>query len=193
VRKINLAISLLICLSATARSRGQAQAPQLLVRAAHCLAVKDNFPSSKTKTLSFGYLLDEKSYPGEKVLYLVNYAAPTGSTGLVFAIFLTEHEGRQVFNIQNNASFVLSKDDRDGVSFVNPPLGGTWTQSTSHRPSQRSKSGLDLLFLSKIYSLTLLSPIASHIQIVRGKYLRDCLIVLGRSRMEGGCQRKHTC
>jgi hypothetical protein len=128
MRKINLAISLLICLDATARSQGQAQVPQVLVRAAHCLAVKDNFLSSRAKTLSFGYLLDENSYPGEKVLYLVNYATPARSNGLVFAIFLTEHEGRQVFNIQNNASFVLSKDDRDGVSFVNPPLGGTWTQ-----------------------------------------------------------------
>jgi hypothetical protein len=33
-----------------------------------------------------------------------------------------------VFNIQNNASFVLSKNEPSGVSFVNPPLGGTWTQ-----------------------------------------------------------------
>ena len=45
-----------------------------------------------------------------------------------FTIFVTEHDGRQDFNIQNNASFVLSKDEFEGVSFVNPPLGGTWTQ-----------------------------------------------------------------
>ena len=126
MKKINLAISLLIGLGATVHS--QEQAPLLLVRAAHCLAAKDHLPSPSAKTLGFGYLVDEKSYPGERVLYLVNYAAPTRSNGLVFVIFLTEHEGSQVFNIQNNASFVLSKDDRDGVSFVNPPLNGTWTQ-----------------------------------------------------------------
>lgn len=50
------------------------------------------------------------------------------SNGFVFAIFLTQRDGRQVFNIQNNASFVLSRDDIDGITFVNPPLGGIWTQ-----------------------------------------------------------------
>jgi hypothetical protein len=126
MKKINLAILLLICLVSTVRS--QEKTPKLLVRAAHCLAVKNNFPSSKAATLSFGYLLDEKSYPGEKVLYAVNYATTTRSNGSVFAIFLTERDGRQIFNIQNNASFVLSKDDSVGVSFTDPPLGGTWTQ-----------------------------------------------------------------
>lgn len=32
-----------------------------------------------------------------------------------------------MFSIQNNASFVLSKPEPGGVSFVTPPLGGTWT------------------------------------------------------------------
>ena len=33
-----------------------------------------------------------------------------------------------MFNIQNNASFVRSKDGFESVDFVNPPLGGSWTQ-----------------------------------------------------------------
>jgi hypothetical protein len=126
MKKAMLAVSLLICLGAMAHS--QAQTPQLLIRAAHCLAVKDQLPSSKAPTLSFGYLLDEKSYPGEQVLYVVNYAFPIRSNGLAFAIFLSGDAGSQVFSIQNNTSFVLSKDEPEGVSFVNPPLGGTWTQ-----------------------------------------------------------------
>ncbi len=80
MKKAMLAVSLLICLGAMAHS--QAQTPQLLIRAAHCLAVKDQLPSSKAPTLSFGYLLDEKSYPGEQVLYVVNYAFPIRSNGL---------------------------------------------------------------------------------------------------------------
>lgn len=120
------AILLLICLGATVHA--QEQKPQLLFRAAQCLAVKHFLPSSKATRLTFGYLLDEKSYPGDKVIYVVNYAAPARSNGLVFAVFLTEHEGLQDFDIQNNASFVLSKDELGGVAFVNPPLGGTWTQ-----------------------------------------------------------------
>ncbi len=126
MKKISLVISLLICLSTTVCAREQV--PQLLIGAAYCLAVKHNFQPSKATTLSFGYFVDDKSYPGEKVLYLVNYAAHSRSNGFVFAIFLTQRDDRQVFNIQNNASFVLSRDDIDGITFVNPPLGGIWTQ-----------------------------------------------------------------
>ena len=126
MKKLTLAVSLLFCLSATAYS--QEQAPQLLLHAAQCLEAKQFLPSSKATKLTFGYFLDEKSYSPERVIYLVKYAAPARSNGLVFAIFLTEHDGHQTFNIQNNASFVLSKDEPIGVSFGNPPLGGTWTQ-----------------------------------------------------------------
>jgi hypothetical protein len=106
----------------------QEQPPKLLVQAAQCLAVKKNFPRSTATELTFGYLVDEKSYPGTKVMYVVSYAAPMRSNGLVFAIVLTEQDDHQVFDIQNNASFVLSKRDIHGVSFVTPPLGGDWTQ-----------------------------------------------------------------
>jgi len=99
-----------------------------LLNAAQCLEAKQFLPSSKATKLTFGYVLDEKSYSPDRVIYLVKYAAPARSNGLVFAIFLTEHDGHQAFNIQNNASFVLSKDEPIGVSFVTPPLGGTWTQ-----------------------------------------------------------------
>lgn len=126
MKKIMLRIFLLICLGANAHS--QKQTPHLLIRAAHCLAEKNQLPSPKATKLSFGYLLDEKSYPGKKVLYIVNYSSPIRTNGLAFTIFLTENHGGQVFNVQNNASFVLLKDGLEGVSFVNPPLGGTWTQ-----------------------------------------------------------------
>jgi hypothetical protein len=135
MKKITMAISLLMCLGATVHS--QEQAPRLLVQAAQCLAVKNFLPPSTPTRLTFGYLLEEKSYPGEKVLYLVNYPTPTRSNGLAFTIFLTEHDDRQVFNIQNNASFVLSKDGLNGVSFLDPPLGGGWTQAHSPRPLNR--------------------------------------------------------
>jgi hypothetical protein len=123
---INIALSLLICLLAIGHS--QERPPQLLIRAAHCLEVDDFLPPSNTGKLTFGYLLDEQSYPGDKVIYVVAFASLTRSDGLVLAVWLTEHDGRQVFDIQNNASFVLSKHEPIGVSFVTPPLGGTWTQ-----------------------------------------------------------------
>lgn len=123
MRIIALGLTLLTCLAATARR----QPPQLLLRAAQCLEAKQFLPSSKTN-LTFGYFLDEKSYPNDKVIYVVNYPSPTRSKGLVFAVFLSQKVGHQEFDVQNNASFVLSKSDPSGVSFENPPLGGTWTQ-----------------------------------------------------------------
>lgn len=62
------------------------------------------------------------------MLYVVNYPNLSRPDGLVFTIFLTERDGRQNFNIQNNARFTLSKSRNEEVSFPNPPLGGTWTR-----------------------------------------------------------------
>ena len=74
MKKITLAISLLFCLGATVYS--QEQTPQLLLHAAQCLEAKKFLPSSEATKLTFGYFLDEKSYPGDKVIYVVKYAAP---------------------------------------------------------------------------------------------------------------------
>lgn len=128
MKRTALALPLLICLSATAQTRNSP--PQILIRATHCLAVKNFVPMAPTASRTFGYFLDEKSYPGQKVIYVVNYSAPVRSNGWVFVIWMTEHDGHQHFNIQNNAGFVLAEHnfDYDGVSFVDPPLGGTWTQ-----------------------------------------------------------------
>ncbi len=117
---------LLYCLSTAVFS--QDQPPKLLVEAAQCLATKKHLPPSKATALSFGYLVDAKSYPGEKVLYVVDYSGPGRSEGMVFTIFFEEKGGRQTFNIQNNARFVRSKDGIEGIDFPDPPLGGTWTQ-----------------------------------------------------------------
>lgn len=121
-----LALLLLSCLGTT--TRAQDEPPKLLVNAAQCLAAKNHLPRSKARTLSLGFLVDVDSYQGEKVLYVVDYMGRGRSKGMVFAIFLAQQSGRQVFNIQNNAKFVRSKDDMEGVNFVEPPLGGTWTQ-----------------------------------------------------------------
>jgi hypothetical protein len=76
--------------------------------------------------LSFGYVLDEKSYPGEKVAYVVLYSSSDRSHGMAFTVFLNEQRGKRVFNIQNNATFIRTKGD---VIFTGTgePLGGIWT------------------------------------------------------------------
>jgi hypothetical protein len=126
MKKFALIVLLLPCFGTTAQA--QQHVPRLLFRAAHCLAVKHFLPQTSTRKPTFGYLLDEKSYPGDKVIYVITFATPTRSNGTVFAVFLSSKHGHESFNIQNNAGFVLSKLEPIGVSFVTPPLGGDWTQ-----------------------------------------------------------------
>jgi hypothetical protein len=116
----------LICLSCAGRA--QDEGAVLLHQAIHCLAAKKFLPRSKTSDGTFGYVLDEKSYPGERMLYVVEYPGPSRRDGLVFTIFVTDHNGHRDLDIQNNARFTASKHIDEGVSFANPPLGGSWTQ-----------------------------------------------------------------
>jgi hypothetical protein len=122
-----------ICLSVSAHA--QQQPPRILLDAVHCLAIKGFLPASKTAALSSGYFVDSKSYPGERVLYVVVYANPQRSHGMVFSVFLINKNTQQVFNIQNNGEFVRSSKDngafkKEGVDFVDggDPLWGVWTQ-----------------------------------------------------------------
>lgn len=126
-RKV-LTVKLLLAVTMLMLSVGvnaQEHVPDLLVHAAQCLAAKDFLAPSKSTALSLGYLLDEKSYPGDKVIYVVEYTGASRSSGMVFAVFLEQRDRRQVFNVQNNATFVRS---RRVVNFRGEPLGGTWTQ-----------------------------------------------------------------
>jgi hypothetical protein len=119
-------LGMVMCLSFI--SHAQDGRTEVLRRATHCLATKHFLPPSKGRETTFGYFIDEKSYPDEKMLYVVEYLKPSRADGFVFTIFLTDHDGGHDFNIQNNAHFQLSKDAEGGVSFTTPPLGGTWTQ-----------------------------------------------------------------
>lgn len=116
----------LVCLSCAVHAQDQGQA--LLYRATHCLAIGGFLPPSKAAAGTFGYLLDEKSYPGKKMLYVVDYPTPSGLNGFAFTLLVSEYDGRQNFNIENNVRFAVSRDSDEEVSFVDPPLGGNWVE-----------------------------------------------------------------
>jgi hypothetical protein len=122
-----LALLLVLWLDATAQAK---ETPPLLLHTAQCLSAKQFLDPSRAKSVTLGFLLDDKSYSGDKVVFVVSYATPTSSNGWVFAVFLTERGASQTFDIQNNARFVLSRQDPSGVSFPpgGDPLGGHWTQ-----------------------------------------------------------------
>jgi hypothetical protein len=110
-------------------ARPQEQSFTLLRQAAHCLVSSKSdgkrLLKGNPKTLSLGYLLDTSSYPGEEALYLINYEGSNTSKGLAFVFFVGDRDHRRVFRLENNASFMRKKK---GVEFVDPPLGGVWTQ-----------------------------------------------------------------
>lgn len=121
-----IVLGLFVCMNLTARSQNEGTTP--FRSAIHCLVAKEFLQYTRASKLTFGHLLDDKSYPEEKMLYIVFYPHPSSSNGSIFTIFVTDHDGHGTFNIQNNARFRLSKDGNNKVSFVDPPLGGTWTQ-----------------------------------------------------------------
>jgi hypothetical protein len=118
-------VLLSVCLSFQVHA--QVQPPELLRDAAQCLVSTQMLAARR---LSLGYLVDTQSWPGERVLYVVNYTGSSRSKGFVFTIFVTTVGGRSLFNIQNNARFAPLRGgiDRTGLDFTDPSLGGTWTQ-----------------------------------------------------------------
>jgi len=68
-----------------------------------------------------------KDWPGEEVIYVVAYTGSSRDKGLVFTIFVTKQGSRQILDIQNNAKFVRTKEDPDGIKFVEEALGGVLT------------------------------------------------------------------
>jgi hypothetical protein len=108
----------------------QNQAPALLHEAAHCLVTdKHNWLDSQTLNapeLSLGYHPDAKTSLGDKYLYVVVYTTPRRNQGKIFDIRFKQQDHRHLFNIENSATFVSSKN---GVEFPEPPLGGTWAQA----------------------------------------------------------------
>lgn len=95
-----------------------------------------------TATLTFGYLLDSKSYPNDRVLYIVVYTNQQRSRGMVFSIFLDQEAAQEIFNIQNNAEFVRSTKEgaafrKEGVDFVD--VGIRW-EECGHRNTLQRRS-----------------------------------------------------
>ena len=119
----------------------QEHPPEVLSNAAHCLVVEKQdwlgLSKSKAGSLTLGYLVDTKTYPREKHVFVVAY---TGERkGKVFDLKLETIGGsKQRFTVENNATFVRSTK---GVSLVDPQLGGVWTTELLQSAVKRIASG----------------------------------------------------
>jgi hypothetical protein len=126
MRLIQALLISFLCVFLFTPSLASQNIPTLLTEAIQCLKQKHQLLDTYKMPLSFGYTVDDKSYPGERVIYLVHFPNSSSGENFAFAIFLTYESGKTIFNIQNNASFLTNKYKI--IEFVNPPLGGVWTQ-----------------------------------------------------------------
>jgi hypothetical protein len=121
-------------LASTSPLRHQAPPPAapdpVLLHASQCLVAKKFLPPPPPHTdkLLFGSLIDEYSFPGKKVIYVVNFASASHTNGIAFEVFIEEEDTGLSFNIQNNARFEISKKEMSGVAFIDPPQGGPWEE-----------------------------------------------------------------
>jgi hypothetical protein len=130
MRKITVLLLVTIC--STVLGYPQQPAPKLLNQAIYCLKTKGFLEMTKRPS-TVGYFLTTKWYPGDRALYVVAYSNAHRSAGLVFTVFVSGADDHPVLDIQNNGRFVRSSRadaafKKEGVDFVEDPLGGIWTQ-----------------------------------------------------------------
>jgi len=92
--------------------------------ALRCLAEKKFMVLSGAAPIIVAAWEDERSYPGERVLYVAQYGSEDRRSGWIFVLV---REGRG-WSVANNAAFEVSADREGRVEFTDPPLGGEWTQ-----------------------------------------------------------------
>ena len=123
-----IAFCLMFCISASSEEESLTE----LTQAAHCLVTtgRDNHRiqilHGNPKTLNLGSYTDTTSYPGERVLYIVDYLDPKFTKGMVFVYFIRQRKGQRIFRFENNGTFIHKK--KKEIEFPDPPLGGVWTQ-----------------------------------------------------------------
>lgn len=121
-----LALLLLACCSAAAQV--PEPPPGELLDAAHCLAAANQNwirgAHHNATELELGYVNDTKSYPGQELVYLVDYTTPTHTAGQVSTFLERGKESHRVVRLQLTIGFRQSDDGSQRIELVDPPLGG---------------------------------------------------------------------
>lgn len=106
--------------------------PKLLVDAAQCLATSKEdwlqLGHRKPSDLEMGMVTDDKAYPGEHMVYVVDFSSPLHTGGVVSAFLVDGKEPNLRLRLQFSVQFVQSDGGASTVSLVNPPFGGIGTQ-----------------------------------------------------------------
>jgi hypothetical protein len=129
----NAAVLILAALAFTTAAAPQEDS-SILRQAGHCLVEGRDAKKllrHDRKELNLGYYIDTTAYPGERTLYVIDYEDTNPSKaqmkGMAFVFFLGDRDNRTVFRLENNATFVRRRRG-NGIDFIEPPLGGVWTE-----------------------------------------------------------------
>jgi hypothetical protein len=145
-------VLIMALLAASASAMPQDTSPQLLRQAAHCLVTDSpdlrKLLHENRKELNLGYFVDDKSYPGEQALYVVDYAGSKFEKGLAYVFFVRQKDHRRVLRVENNASFIRKKKK---VEFLENPVGGVWTQE--HMEEAIDRIGQDSMFIFSVKAM----------------------------------------
>ena len=125
-----LAMLFLLILWGGAEVHSQESGSSLLRGASHCLAVEDvdwlAIRSAHVKLIRTSYISSIEPGSGERHIYVIAYGDTRRSNGKIFDLIYQRKGHETLFDVQNNASFIWSGNH---VNLVDPPLGGTWTQT----------------------------------------------------------------
>jgi len=151
--KISILFPLMLCSGLAAHS--QSNSSELLRGASHCLVVEDtdwfSVQKSHAKSVRVSYAIDTVSYPRENTIYVVAYADGGRASGKIFDLIYQQKGRKTIFDVQNNGSFTRSGNR---IDFVDPPLGGVWTQAHLVRAITRAGLRPEVLFDVKELSAT---------------------------------------
>lgn len=127
----------LVCLSVEAVN---AQAAPNIAQVMHCIKSGDRdwltSPLSEAKELQVGATYDRKSYEGKTTIVVVVFQTP--AKGQMFDLTEERKGSERIYTVENNGSFLITGNR---IDFVDPPLGGVWTQETLARNMRRAIAG----------------------------------------------------
>jgi hypothetical protein len=122
---------LLLACSAPLGAQEPGPPPALLLDAAHCLATAPGdllHLGPKEASIELGYVDDEKSYPGQDSLVVIQYTVPTHTRGTAFRVMAEKKSRHPTIGILYSVGFRQSDDGSQQVHLLDSPLGGIGAQ-----------------------------------------------------------------
>jgi hypothetical protein len=118
----------------------RAQATPNIEQVMHCIKTVDGgwltSPLEEAKSLEVGTRYDRRSWERENHVVVAVFQTPV--KGQVFDLTEERKGPKRIYTIENNGSFLIKRGE---IDFVDPPLGGVWTQENLEGNIRKIKAG----------------------------------------------------